>query len=738
MPTAAPTQANQTMSFESPLGDQLLAVRFAGREGISQLFDFQLDVLSAPEANIDFSSLLGQDVSFHIEHDDSDRYFSGIVSRIRQDDPASMTAYTLEIVPKLWLLTQRRLSRIFQNKPVPDVLKEVLQGFDVKWDLQGSYEPHNLIVQYNESDYAFISRLMEEEGIFFYFEHGNRSHKLVISNKSTTHPAIEGAAKLIYDRGKSTSKDGNRILDWEKTQEIRPTKYRLRDHSFELTGKELEAEKAAQTTANSGTVSHQLQVNGQNLEVYEFPGAYAQRFDGVEAGSSALQKNFSEQDRLAKLRIDQETVGSLQSSGASDCPFLICGSEFEVANHPHANGKYLLTSVTHHAISGGGYRGGGNSGEGYNNHFTCIPTSVPFRPRRITPRPVIHGLQSAVVTGPPGEEIYVDKYGRVRIQFHWDREGEKNEKSTCWVRVAQTWSGQQWGSFFWPRIGHEVLVAFMEGDPDQPVIVGSVYNDANMPPYALPDNKTRSGIKTRSSLKGTDQNFNELRFEDKKGSEEIYVHAERDMNRVVENNDTVKIGFSDKDKGDQTTEIFNNQTYRVGADQCSDGSQDIFVWNNQFIGVGAGEGKNADGTQSMSIWNTQTMNIGAGKGQSSDGSQVVNIWKNRTVTLNTGNDALTLDKGNRETTLSMGNDSLSIKMGNQTTKLDLGASSTEAMQAIELKVGQSSIKIDQMGVTIKGMMIKVEGTVQTSVKGLMTQVNGDAMLTVKGALTMIN
>jgi type VI secretion system secreted protein VgrG len=308
----------------------------------------------------------------------------------------------------------------------------------------------------------------------------------------------------------------------------------------------------------------------------------------------------------------------------------------------------------------------------YQNSFTSIPASTNFRPSRITPKPMIHGIQTALVVGPSGEEIWTDKYGRVKVQFYWDREGKKDDKSSCWIRVGHPWSGKNWGAIHIPRIGQEVLVSHMEGDPDRPLITGMVYNAETMPPYGLPDNKTQSGIKTRSSKNGGSDNFNELRFEDKKDQEEVYFHAEKDFNRVVENNDSLKVGFDKKDDGNQSIEIFNNQDVKIGTSQ------------------------------------------------SKDGSQTIQIWKNRS------------------TELKMGNDDLHLDMGNQTTKLDLGQSQTEAMQSIELKVGQSSIRLDQMGVTIKGMMITIEGQMMTEVKGMMTQVIGNAMLQAQGAITMIN
>jgi len=308
------------------------------------------------------------------------------------------------------------------------------------------------------------------------------------------------------------------------------------------------------------------------------------------------------------------------------------------------------------------------------------------------------GIHSALVVGPSGDEIYTDKFGRIKVQFPWDRKGKKDDKSSLWIRVATPWAGKQWGMIHIPRIGQEVIVSFLEGDPDRPVVTGMLYNADNMPPYSLPDNKTQSGIKTRSSTKGSTDNFNEIRFEDKKDSEEIYIHAEKDLNCVIENNESRKVGYEDKDKGDQEIDIYNDQKLKVGHG-------------------------------------------------SSAGSQMVQIFKDRDVQLETGNDSLlikqgnmtvVLKMGNQSTKLDMGNQETKLSLGNQTTKLDLGKASTEAMQSIELKVGANSIKIDQTGVTIKGLMVNVEGTIMANLKAPMTKVSADAMLTMKGGITMIN
>ncbi|RMF88342.1 MAG: type VI secretion system tip protein VgrG, partial [Nitrospinota bacterium] len=404
--------------------------------------------------------------------------------------------------------------------------------------------------------------------------------------------------------------------------------------------------------------------------------------------------------KLVKLRMEEEEVPYQEIQGTSYCRDFRSGYQFELTDHydRRQEGTYLLTTVQHSAVQSPDYLSEGEASEApYYNSFTCIPEAIPFRPPRVTPKPVVQGLQSAVVVGKKGEEIWTDKYGRVRVQFHWDRKGKRDEQSTCWVRVAQPWAGKQWGAIFLPRIGQEVVVAFLEGDPDQPLVVGSVYNAENMPPYELPANQTQSGIKTRSSKGGGASNFNELRFEDKKGSEHIYFHAEKDFLRLVENDDKLAVGH------DQTIVIKNNRTETV-----KEGDETVTIeQGNRTVSIDTGN---------------ETLQVKQG---------------DRLVSVDMGNDTHQIKQGNRDVQIDMGNDTLTIKMGNQTTKLNLGKSSTEAMQSIELKVGTNSIKIDQTGITLKGLMIKIEGQMMTQMKGMMTQVNGNAMLQLKGGITMI-
>jgi type VI secretion system secreted protein VgrG len=330
----------------------------------------------------------------------------------------------------------------------------------------------------------------------------------------------------------------------------------------------------------------------------------------------------------------------------------------------------------------------------YDNSFTAIPAALPFRPARTARIPFVHGVQTAVVVGPSGEEIYTDKYGRVKVQFFWDRQGQDNSSSSCWLRVATVWAQKQWGAVHVPRMGQEVIVAFFEGDPDQPVIVGAVYNADNMPPYTLPDNKTQSGIKSRSSLQGSDANYNEIFFEDKKGSELVRIHAEKDRSIEVEHDDTVWVGH------DRTSTIDHDETRTVK--------------NNRTTTIDVDETKTVKGKETITITGDQS----------------------RTVTQ--GNQTLTIDMGNQTNTLKMGNQSTEMSMGNQSTKCDLGAISMEAMQSITLKVGASKITIDQMGVTIEGMMIKVNAQIQLQEQALLIQSQASALMQIKGGITMIN
>jgi type VI secretion system secreted protein VgrG len=542
------TQANRALQITTPLGaDELLITGLDGREALSELFHFELELLAENRQEIAFDKLLGQKAVVSLDTGDGKkRYFAGIISQFSQGKrDAEMTRYKAEFVPQLWLLTLRRQSRIFQHLSVPDILKQVLTGLNVTYEITGTFQPRNYCVQYRESDFDFASRLMEEEGIYYYFRHDADGHTLVLGNSSLSSREVS-PGKVIFEESTSQTQSPAGITVWNKTQQVRPSKYTLWDHTFQLPQHNLEASRTIAEGQAVGKVTHKLKLPATDaLEVYDYPGAYAQRFDGIGPSGAErpadVQKIFEDNVRTAKIRMEQEAVPGLFVRGVSDCRQFMSGHKFTLSRHFNGDGAYLLTGVEHSARTADDYRSGSTGTFQYQNRFTCIPAEVPFRPQQVTPKPVITGMQTALVVGMPGETLFCDKYGRVKVQFFWDRQGKKNADSSCWVRVGQTSAGQGFGTVNLPRIGHEVMVAFLEGDPDRPIIAGVVYNADNMPPYKLPDHRTYSGQVHRSHG-GVAKNASEIRFQNDLGSELLVMHAETDALQQVENNHLVQVG----------------------------------------------------------------------------------------------------------------------------------------------------------------------------------------------------
>jgi type VI secretion system secreted protein VgrG len=403
------------------------------------------------------------------------RLFHGIVSRLSQGSRAATTTqYHAEVVPWLWLLTRTTDLRVFQRVTVPDIVRQVLAGTPVQtsFELEGTYFARDYCVQYRETDFDFISRLMEDEGIFYFFRHEAGGHELVVADGPRAQSSV---GTFPFDR--SGSQAQQRVFEWEKTQELRSGRVTLRDYEFELPDAPIEASATIPESVQAGQVTHRLRLAGnERLELYDYPGEWAERFDGVgpnrEEQRDDLLNIFRAAPQTAEIRMQEEAEQSLIVSGGSTCRAFASGHTFALQGHFDADGEYLLTSVRHTATQ-----------LEYTNAFTCIPEGVRFRPETSTRRPTLAGPQTAFVVG-NGEEIYVDKYGRVKVQFHWDREGKKDENSSCWIRVAQPVGGQGGGFIWLPEVNDEVLVAFEEGDPDRPLIVGRVYNasDAPRPP----------------------------------------------------------------------------------------------------------------------------------------------------------------------------------------------------------------------------------------------------------------
>jgi type VI secretion system secreted protein VgrG len=353
------------------------------------------------------------------------------------------------------------------------VLKKVVEGIDAAFELQGTFDERDYLVQYRESDFAFFSRLCEEEGLFYFFRHSADGAQLVVANTPQSHKDVADPSKIIFERVEGGSRADDRIFEWRKAQELRSGKVTLWDHCFELPHKHLEADKTTVESVAVGAETHKLKVGGNDkLELYDWPGGYAQRFDGVDKGGgdrpTDVQKIFSDNKRTTDLRMQAEAAAALTIDGSSTCRQLMSGFKFTLDKHFNANGPYVLTVVEHTARMSAGYRSEGDTGFQYENRFRALPLALPFRPPRETPRPVIHGTQTAVVVGPAGEEIFTDKYGRIKVQFHWDRQGKNDADSSCWVRVGTAWAGTQWGMIHIPRIGQEVIVAFEEATPIGP------------------------------------------------------------------------------------------------------------------------------------------------------------------------------------------------------------------------------------------------------------------------------
>jgi type VI secretion system secreted protein VgrG len=437
------------------------------------------------------------------------------------------------VQPAFWLLSLTGDCKIFQNLTVPDIVESIFgeHGIKYKRDLAQSYNKREYCVQYDESDFTFISRILEEEGIFYYFEHGEGLHTLVLVDQNSKIKPCPDLEIAKYRLNLTDTAKEDLILSLDSEQKVGPTKFALEDFNFKTPNTDLEANAPA---------AHKF--GDMELEIYCYPGDYETKPEGM---------------RLVDMRMEEEEVHATEITGSSICKALQGGYHFELKQfyREAMNDKqYLVTAVWHSATQA--VEEGADFD--YSNSFACVPLAVKYRPLRTTHKPVMQGSQTAIVVGPPGEEIYTDEHGRIKVQFHWDRVGKKDDKSSCWIRISQPWAGPGWGAIVIPRIGHEVVVDFLEGDPDRPLITGSVYNGVNKTPYPLPDEKTKSTLKSDSS-KGSG-GFNEIRFEDKKGSEEIFVHGQKDYNTVVENNTTHTTVKTHTIKAD---EIFVEGTTRV-------------------------------------------------------------------------------------------------------------------------------------------------------------------------------
>ena len=566
--------ANQThfsLSIEGVSHD-LQVLEFSGREAISQPFAFELELVSE-RPDLDLESLLHQSAFLALSQ--AGNGIHGQIYRIAQGESGKrLSRYHVTLRPQLAYLAHRTNQRIFQHLTVEKIISQVLEEHGIQanayqFQLGSIYPEREYCVQYDESDLHFVQRLCEEEGIHYHFQHSDQGHVLVFGDDQTPFPKL---APTAYQQDSGLVADEPVIKRFGVRVETRTSRVTRRDYDFEKPKLLMEAEAKSEFVPD--------------LEDYDYPGRFVERERGKHLSQRALERH----------RHDFE-----QAQGESDQTLLVSGHFLAFTDHPRPswNDLWLLTeihhegkqpqvleeSVTEHGEADGGFQ------QGYRNRFTATPWKVPYRPSLEHPKPRILGSQSAVVTGPAGEEIHCDEYGRVKVQFFWDREGQANDKTSCWLRVSSSWAGDRYGAIAIPRIGMEVLVTFLEGDPDQPLVTGCLYHKEHVVPYDLPANKTRTVFKTLSSPGGG--GYNEIRIEDKKGEEQIYIHAERDWDENIEHDQKIRIGHERHDtvEANSYSEFKAEEHRTTHLDRKSEikANDHLTVGNNQHIKIGTGQ-----------------------------------------------------------------------------------------------------------------------------------------------------
>ncbi|MGX4730854.1 type VI secretion system Vgr family protein, partial [Pseudomonas corrugata] len=526
----------------SPLGPEVLLLKdMGGGEELGRLFNYELQLHSLDNA-IDLNQVLGKPMCVSMQLDGGgERHFHGIVARFSQNvDQGQFASYQATLRPWLWLLTRTSDCRIFQNLTIPQIIKQVFRdlGFsDFEDALSRPYREWEYCVQYRETSFDFVSRLMEQEGIYYFFRHEQGRHVLVLADAYGAHTSAPGYASVPYYPKNEQQRERDHIHDWHLAQEVQPGSLELNDYDFQRPSARIDVRSAMPRPHAAG-----------DYPLYDYPGTYVQSEDGEHYARTRIEA-------LQTLHEQVELAGNARGLGSGHL-FSLTGFTRQDQNR-----EYLIVGARYYLSQESGETSGGAPSAQFESSLTCIDAQQSYRPLPHTHRPIVKGPQTALVVGPKGEEIWTDQFGRVKVHFYWDRHDQSNENSSCWIRVSQSWAGKNWGSMQIPRIGQEVIVSFLEGDPDRPIITGRVYNAEQTVPYDLPDNATQSGMKSRSSKGGTPANFNEIRMEDKKGAEQLYIHAERNQDIVVEVDESHSVGH-DRNKSighDETVTIGNNR-----------------------------------------------------------------------------------------------------------------------------------------------------------------------------------
>jgi len=652
---ASPTisQINRAVEIRTPLGKDVLGLRsFVLKEQLSRPFVIEAE-LSSDDPDIKFDDITGHPVTIRMTTPGgTDRYFNAIVARfVMVGQVGHFFHYRATLMPWLWALTRSADCRMFQSMSVPDIVQHVFRDRGVKdfeLGITGSYPTSEYCIQYRETDFDFVSRLLEREGINYFFKHTESQGVLVLADDKSAYSPVSGVEKIVYRPTNLEAKHQDAIKSWVIEREVQPTEYALNDYNF-LTPK--------QSLMNLSQIGKGYGLNDR--QVYDYPGDFQETADG---------------ERLARIRLEERQVAAEVMHAETTCMAFSAGSLFTLADHPRAdqNVEHLITSLQLQVDAGEFTSTDRNTK--FHCDFTAIPSEQPFRPARVTPRPVIQGPQPAMVVGPDGEEIYTDQHGRVKVHFFWDRDSKSNEKSSCWVRVSQLWAGKGWGAIHLPRIGQEVIVEFLEGDPDRPIITGRVYNSVEKPPYALPADKNISTIKSESTKGGG--GFNEVKMDDTKGKELLYIQAEKDRAVLVKNDNAETV------KHDEIIEIGNNRTKHVkkNEDVTIDENRTEEVKKNEDITIGV--------NRTEEVKKNEDITIGENRTEEVKKNEEVKIGENRTH-----------DVGKKDI-LKVGKELL-IDVGDQIT----------------IQTGQSSIIMKKDGtIQIKGKDISITGSGKINIK----------------------
>ncbi|KFL54389.1 type IV secretion protein Rhs [Burkholderia pyrrocinia] len=732
---------NRVFTLDSPHGDDLKFHTLDGSDELGRLFEFRIEAL-ADSHSLSLKDMLGKPVTVRIEQQDqSTRYLNGIVARASLAGRRAERHYGYELVvrPWLWLATRRSDCRIFQNKTVPEIVQEVLStyGFPIENHLAESYVPREYCVQYNETDAAFVSRLMEFEGIYYWFRHAEDTHTLMLSDAMSSHAALSGYETIPYiARDRTAIADEEHIDGWLPAQEVSVGKHQTTDYDYTKPRADLSSQKVDPRGHDHDSFAS-----------FEWPGGYRDDAPGAH---------------YSRVRLEEQQAEHERASADTDVRGAAPGYLFTLAHCPRAdqNREYLIVRCQYRFQENAYASDQGAEAVVHQTMMLVQPSSLPFRSPRETPRPRTNGPQTATVVGPPGEEIWTDQYGRVKLQFRWDRYGQSNQDSSCWVRVSSPWAGGGFGGVQIPRVGDEVVVDFLNGDPDEPIVTGRVYNGEKMPPWGLPGSATQSGMLSRSSPGGTTEHANAFRFEDKKGAEQLWMHAERNFDAETEADHSLSVGNNHTHTvgNDETIQVKNNRQRSVGQNET------VNIGQNRVAQIGANETHGVVGNRTRTVGQNETVTIAANRDATIGGIHNETVAKGKTETIGEGK---TLNVGQLYQTTSQDMKTLvaashteeigartstitnahTLTVGGEHT-VSVGANHTTSVRhqvlvnagdQLALVCGKSSIVMMSNGtITIQGVNVASTGTDTHSVNGKTVTSSATGEHTVEGTILKLN